>query len=158
MWLNRGSLTYPDSFFDDVFGRKDEVDAAAGDGGLGHAGLAGRVELLGDGDTADALEFTEGISTVAVEAGKNDGDELAGAMVCQRTQKNSDYVGPAYGFGDWFETEVAVEDMQIPLGRNDEDLVGLDVEDLGHEMDRHGGVLREDLVEMGWRQAEMIDD
>ena len=48
--------------------------------------------------------------------------------------------------------------MQIALGRDDEDLIGPDLQLFRDQVDRHVGMFRENLLEQGSDRPQMVDD
>ena len=49
-------------------------------------------------------------------------------------------------------------DVEIPVFRNDEDPVGLDRQAVGDQLDRHRGVARQNRVQLGRKQGDVVDD
>jgi hypothetical protein len=48
--------------------------------------------------------------------------------------------------------------MQITLGRNDEDMVGANVEPLRDQFDGHRRVSRQDFMQLGRHRTQMVHD
>ena len=48
--------------------------------------------------------------------------------------------------------------MQITLGRNDENVIGPDVQPVSDQFNRHRCISRKDFMELGGDDPEVIDD
>ena len=107
----------------DFLGRQHEIDVAAGDRGLGHFRLLRRLQLLGDRDASDRVDGGKRLGAVAVESGHDHRDELSAPIFGERTKEQGYHVGPSARLRNRLQAELAAQDMQIALRRNDEDPV-----------------------------------
>lgn len=76
----------------------------------------------------------------------------------QRTQKDSDDIGPSPRFRYRLKTKLAIEDMQVTLRWDDEHAIWFDMQSLGNERDWHLRVMGEEFVEEGGRRSQVIND
>src|SRR5450759_2202096 len=79
-------------------------------------------------------------------------------MLCQGTHKYRDHIRPSPGLGYRFETELSIKNMQITLFRDDEHMVGLDVQSFRDQFYRHRRVTRKNLVKQGGYLSQEIDN
>jgi hypothetical protein len=86
--------------------------------------LPGCLQILRDGDTTNFFEFAQGRGAIGGKSRNNDSDESAVPMLCQRTKKDGNHIGPSSRFRYRSETELPFQNVQVALGRNDKYLVG----------------------------------
>jgi hypothetical protein len=73
-------------------------------------------------------------------------------------KKNRDHVGLAPWLGKGFKAELAIENVQIPLRRDNIHVIGLNKEPFRDQLNRHLRIARENLMEKRGHGSEVIDD
>ena len=71
----------------DLLGRQDEIDAAAVDGAARHAGVPGRLLVLGEGDAAHGLDLAQPQRAVGAGAGEDHADGAGLLVLGQRAEQ-----------------------------------------------------------------------
>jgi hypothetical protein len=97
-------------------------------------------------------------STVPIVSGDNHGDDFAVPVSRQGMEKDRDDVGPSPRLGYRLQTELAAKNVQIALCRDDENVVGPDIQAFGDEFDWHLRIAGENLMEPGSNGPTMVDD
>ena len=82
--------------------------------------MFGCVEPLRDGHTTNVSYLAKSRRSVAIITRDDDGNQLAVPVLSHGTQKDRDDVRPSPRFGYRLKTELAIENMQITLGWDDE--------------------------------------
>ena len=103
------------NLFSNLFRRKNEINAPAGNCALGHVRLRGGIQLLRDRDSACFLDAAQRRRSIAIIAGDNDSDQFAVPVLRQRPQKNRNHVGPSPGLRYRLKTEFSIKNVQIAL-------------------------------------------
>ena len=127
-------------------GGEDKVDAARGDGTLGHAGVLGRMFVLGEGEAPGLFDGLHALDPVRGGAGEDDPDGLA-ALVCRQGSQEGVHRQVA-AFADlpgWPGAGRPSRISMICAGGQDIDVIGLRHRAVpGFRHRQHGG-LAEDL-------------
>jgi hypothetical protein len=109
----------------DALRRQHEVDASRGDGAAGHAVVARRAGVLGEGDAAGGLHRLASRRPVASGAGEDDRHRLAAPHLGQGVQEQVHRHVRAIGRLAWAKREPAVVDQHVLPGGDDVDVIGL---------------------------------
>ena len=126
-----GMLFDPGEFFGDGFGREDKVDGAGLDGASGHAGIFSGGFVLGQSDATNGFDGEATGGAVTSGAREDYADGAVAAIFGEGDKEAIDGAMLALGETAGGETEGAVLDDHVGVGRDDIDVITLDFDSLG---------------------------
>jgi hypothetical protein len=154
-----GMPAHSSELLGDLFGWKNEVDRAGGDGGVGHVVELGRVLLLGEGQTPFCLDRPKTQRPVRHRARENDPDRPCLVLLGERAHEVVDRELAAALARPRVDPERTVDQGNLRVGGNHIDVVRLNAHpapDLEHA---HGRRAAEDLLEHAFALGiEVLDE
>jgi hypothetical protein len=137
--------------------REDEVDEVGGDGRLGHAGVLGRLRVLGDDQASRRFDLAEPGDPVVPGPGQDDRDPKPVRVGGHGAEHGVDAVGGAVR-GRLGEANAPVHHLEALAGRRDVEAATLEGGAIPRGFDGRGRLPAEKLVERALHlRVEVLD-
>ena len=109
----------------DIANRQDEIGKPGGDCAARHGCILGLLRILNENDAAGFLHRPDAHGAIGTGAGKDDGEAIA-VLRGQRAEEEIDRRALPARLVERGYRQMVVGDDELPIGRNDIDMAGLE--------------------------------